>query len=223
MNNYYIEEYSFDCQNENERRKKQLKIAKECLLVANEANFPTDFTDVYNHLFDDENYIILFIKDANNIIKGFSILCNQIGYMECKILHVHGIVLSPEIQSLGYGKKLINYAVLKYKPDVVTAKTHNPRCFNLFKNINNGNNETFPNNMEIPSYVYEIAMSDKFINCVDESLIYRNAYPDIKIQQEIDDRNIATIFEHVGNYDAQAVIVIINNYFKSNIRKMIKK
>ncbi len=225
MNDIFIEEYNGCYINEEEKLKKQIKIANECLTIANDAKFPTDFQDVYDHLFEDDSYIILFAKNVLGNIKGFVIACEEKGYNDCDILHIHGIVLSPDIQGNGISKKMINYAVSKYHPDVVTAKTHNPRCFNAFANIDGGNHLFFPNGQPIPDVIRMIVKSDKFINDSDEDLIYRDAYPDEKIQQSKSNPIVDIIFDKVGMYDAQSVVIIINNDIleKSKVKKKERK
>ena len=222
MNDLYIEEYNGVYQNEQEKIKTQVDIANECLKIANDANFPTDFQDVYDHLFEDDSYIILFAKDKEDKIKGFVIACQEEGYHDCKILHIHGIVLGPEIQGRGMSKEIIDYAIDKYKPDVVTAKTHNPRCFNAFASLGGGKYLFYPNNQEIPETVREIVKSDCFINSSDENLIYRDAYPDEKIQQSKTNPLVDVIFDKVGKYDAQSIVVIVNNDIL-NVEKDVKK
>ena len=225
MKNIIIEEYNNYYSNEEEKIKKQVEIANECLVIANDAKFPTDFQDVYDHLFEDDSYIILFAKNLMNKIKGFVIACEEKGYNNCKILHVHGIVLSPDIQGMGISKQIINYAINKYNPDVVTAKTHNPRCFNAFANIDGGGHLFYPNEEPIPDVVKNIVKSDYFINDSDENLIYRDAYPDEKIQQSKNNPLVDTIFSKVGKYDAQSIIVIINNDVleKNKVKKKERK
>ena len=211
INKLVIEEYEKNFTSKEEEAKVQTQIANECLTIANRAKFPTDFQDVSDHLFEDESYIILFVKNHIGSIKGFVIACEEKGYNDCKILHIHGIVLDPDIQGRGISKEVVNYAVKKYQPDVVTAKTHNPRCFNAFANIDGGNHLFYPNGEKIPDTVMEIVKSDYFINNSDEDLIYRDAYPDEKIQQSKNNPLIDIIFDKVKKYDAQSIIVIINN------------
>lgn len=222
MNGLRIEEYNGIYSDEKEKLKTQVKIANECLKIANDAKFPTDFQDVYDHLFEDDSYIILFVKNKEDIVKGFVIACQENGYQDCKILHIHGIVLGPEIQGMGISKELIDYAIEKYQPDVVTAKTHNPRCFNTFASLGGGSYSFYPNDKEIPEVVREIVKSDNFINCSDENLIYRDAYPDEKIQQSKKNPVVDLVFEKVGKYDAQSVVVVVNNDIL-NVEKDVKK
>ena len=212
MEKYRIEEY-VNLNNEEEK----VDIAKQCLNIANQAKFPTDFQDVYDHLFEDDSYIRIFIRNEKDEIKGFAIICNRTVLNDLKIMHAHGMVISPEAQGLGLGKEVINMAVEKYKPDVVTAKTHNPRAFNLLCDLLNNGCEFYPNTKPIPDYIYKIIENDRFIDKVDDGLVYRNAYPDEKIQQTKRKEIINEVFENVGPYDAQAIIVVVNDKVKEKV------
>lgn len=196
----------------------KIKIANECLLVANNAKFPTDFKDVYDHLFENDDYIKLFIRENENI-KGFIIGCLENGYAGYVILHIHGIIIDPSLQGKNISKIALNSLVQQYRPDVVTAKTHNPRCFNAIANLTTEKCQFYPDGeSEIPEIIYNIVKSDQFIDCVDEKLVYRNAYPDEKIMQEYHNGCITKIFENVEKYDAQAIVVVINNKILEEVK-----
>ena len=215
MRKYNIEEYVSSRNDEIEKD----NIARQCLEIANSAQFPTDYQDVYDHLFEDDSYIRVFVKNEFDEIKGFAIICNENVLNNLNIMHVHGIIIHPEAQGLGLAKEVINTAVEKYQTDVVTAKTHNPRCFNMFADILNNGCDFYPNTQPIPSYIYEIVKKDKFIDKADEDLICRDAYPDVKIQQSKRKELVNDVFEKVGPYDAQAIVVVVNKNVKEKTIK----
>ncbi len=202
-------------------------IIKSCLEVANEASFPTDYVDVKEHLFEKEEYMKLFIveKDESNLpnIKGFIVCDSFTGYNDMLFMHCHGIILSPEIQGKSLSKTLVNYAVNRCNPDVVTVKTHNPRCFNTFIDID-GVIDYYPNpEGVIPPEIVELYKTDPFIGVSDENLIYRQAYPDEKIQQSKRNKNIDKIFKKLSPYDAQSIVLILNNEkLQENKKKVLK-
>ena len=111
---------------------------------------------------------------------------------------------------------LVNALVKEYQPDIVTAKTHNPRCFNMFTEINDVK-AYFPNNFEIPEDIYNLVKTDPYIKVVDHDLVFRDAYPDEKIQQEYRNQELKEIFSKVGFFDAQAIVVVLNDS-KLNIK-----
>lgn len=189
-------------------------IIKSCLNIALEAHFSTDYEDVKEHIFGNDNYLKLFIieKSSDNIpiIKGFLVCDCFISYNDIKNLHCHGIILSPEVQGYGLSKDIIDYARFLTNPDVITAKTHNPRCFNSFISLNDIY-DYYPNETGvIPDEIIKLCKANPFISNSDENLICRNAYPDIKIQQTKKNETINLIFEKINPYDAQSIVIILN-------------
>lgn len=189
-------------------------VVYSCLTIANNAKFPTDYIDVKEHLFESDDYIRLFIIDGEDKvpqIKGFLISALENGYNDNVILHCHGIILDPSIQGKGYSKKMVEKAISMTNPDIVTAKTHNPRCFNAFANLE-GAESYYPNEYDdMPDDILEVAKSDEFINVVNENLIYLNAYPDEKIQQSHRNKDLHIVFDRLEPTDAQAIVVVLND------------
>ena len=189
-------------------------IVYSCLSIANNAKFPTDYTDVKEHLFESDEYIRLFIVDTEKkvpTIKGFLISALEKGYNDNTILHCHGIILDPSIQGNGYSKTIVEKAIDMTNPDIVTAKTHNPRCFNAFANLK-GAISYYPNEFnDMPEDVINVARSDEFISNTNENLIYLNAYPDEKIQQSHRNEDLHIVFDRLAPTDAQAIVVVLND------------
>lgn len=201
-------------------------ITKCCLNIANCAQFPTDYDDVREHIFGKDNYLKLFIiEDSNKVIpdiKGFLICDTFYGYNDMKFLHCHGIILSPDVQGLGLSKQIVNHAIILTNPDVVTAKTHNPRCFNSLINID-GAMAYYPNEKNyLPKQILDLARSNPFIEQVDDELIFKGAYPDEKIQQSKRNEKINLIFDRVSLYDAQAIVVVLNDEKLNTKEKTLK-
>ena len=198
-------------------------LINECLTIANDAKFPTDYLDVKEHLFGNPNLIKLFVVDnEEKKIKGFLAADYFKGYNDNNILHCHGIIVHPDVQSMGFSKALVNALVEEYKPDIVTAKTHNPRCFNMFSHIDNVKSY-YPNTHEIPECIYEVVKTDPYICDVNEDLIYVDAYPDEKIQQDYRSDDVKEIFSKIKPNDAQAIVVVINDQKLYNRNKQFIK
>lgn len=226
-NNYKIKEYN-SLLYKNDEVNELLKeyITKSCLNIANSASFPTDYDDVREHLFGKDDYLRLFIVEESKKvvpdIKGFLICDIFNGYNDMKFLHCHGIILSPEIQGLGLSKQLVNHAIELTSPDVVTAKTHNPRCFNSLININ-GTMAYYPNEKDyLPNQILQLARSNPFIEEVDDNLIFKDAYPDEKIQQTKRNEKLNLIFDRVSSHDAQAIVVVLNDEKLKGKAKILK-
>lgn len=198
---------NFEYLSSNSINKDQLvSITKDCLEIANSASFPTDFNDVYSHLFGG-NYELAFLRYGGNI-KGFAVF-DILEINKKIVLHLHGMILHPSAQQIGNTKKLILNKVHECQADFLTFKTHNPRMYAVAKSIASCRENVFPNYIEkIPEYIIEASKRNHFINNCNEDLVVKNAYQDEKIQQPVADSIIMQGFEqHVGKFDAQAVVV----------------
>ena len=161
-------------------RNKQF-VAEQCLSVANAANFPTDFDDVYSHLFGQDDYIVCLALDEEKQIGGFSVFAKL---EEINTLHLHGIVLHPRAQGHGLSTKMVKNIAKEAEMKYLTAKTHNPRVYETLTNLACEAGEFYPKiDTYIPESVYELVRKNEFISMADENLIVREAYPDEKIMQ----------------------------------------
>lgn len=181
-------------------------IASQCLDVANAAQFPTDFDDVFSHLFGDENYKICMAFDENDVLCGFSVFAKL---EEIDTLHLHGIVLHPRAQGKGLSSKMIRTVIENDNPTFLTAKTHNPRMFETLSKFACDQSSFYPNvdNVHIPESIYELVSNNEFVNTADEYLIVRNAYPDEKIAQSFRNEKISSVFKRLNTMDAQVIVV----------------
>ena len=213
---------------EEKAKKQQEEIAISALNIANDAGFPTDYQDVYDHLFENPEYIRLFVLEKNSkVLKGFMIACELNGLYQTKLLHLHGVILHPSIQGNGISRLLLNNAISMTNPDILTAKTHNPRAFNSLASLACYGNEYYPNILrETPKEILEIARNNPFISGVDDELIVRDAYPDIKIQQTYRKEDLRLIFDRLNGRDAQAILVGLCPLIfeeSENVKKLVRK
>lgn len=181
-------------------------IAEECLAVSNAAKFPTDYEDVYEHLFGNEAYHICMLYDSEDRIMGFAIFANL---KEINELYLHGIVLHPQAQGKGLSKMMIEAAIKQVRPMYLSARTHNPRMFEILSSFAVNKMDFYPNfcEDEIPSEIFELVKHNEFTAEADEVLIVRDAYPDEKLTQSFRNENLALIWKRLGKCDAQVIIV----------------
>ena len=183
-------------------------LVNSCLRVCNNSSFLTDYNDVYDHLFGNKNYFKLFLIDNNLEIKGFLVSDLFNGYNNNLILHCHGLIVDKDYQDKGYGKRLVETMIKKYNPDVITMKTHNPRCFELFTSFPY-TLTYYPNlSYEIPKDILSLVKKHPFLNNVNSNLVYEGAYPDIKVWKNAFNKDINKIFMNIDDYDAQAIVVV---------------
>lgn len=183
-------------------------LVNNCLKVCKSASFPTDYKDVYEHLFGNPSYIKLFLINDNLEIKGFLVADYFKGYQDNSILHCHGLIIDSNMQNQGYGKCLVKSLIDKYNPDIVTMKTHNPRCFEVFTSFSD-NLTYYPNwHFEIPLDIKRLVKEHPFLENVNDELVYERAYPDIKVMKDAYNDDINKIFINLGDFDAQAIVVV---------------
>lgn len=222
--NYQVVTYHEDTRKPKYNREKERElITRYCIKVARNATFPTDYQDVYDHLFGNPNYIIQFIVPSlpnahsqaiyqpEMEILGFLVACQFKGYKETTILHCHGIILDPKIQNKGLAKQMVKQLLQQKNPDILTAKTHNPRAFNLFSDAL-ASEVIYPNRTTpTPMDIYHLVKQNPFIANSDDKLIVRNAYPDEKLQQDYRNRSLEELFANVNPRDAQSIVVVYHS------------
>ena len=183
-------------------------VTKQCLKIANSADFPTDYQDMYEHLFGNENAELYMVMNENGKIYGFA-TCDNIA--EKSNTYIHGIIIHKEIQGLGFGLRLICEIMKRDGNQFLTARTHNPRVYAMMSSVayNSDENMVFPNinSCDIPKDIWSVVGSHPDMVDADKDMIVRNAYPDEKVSQKVRDENIYNIFIKLKPTDAQVVVV----------------
>ena len=190
------------------------QVTEQCLEIANKANFPTDYKDMYEHLFGNENAELYMVLNESGKIYGFA-TCDNIP--ESSNTYIHGIIIHPEIQGIGFGLMLIDEILKKNGNQFLTARTHNPRVYAMMSSVayNGDANMVFPNinSCNIPEEIWSVVASHPDMENADEDMIVRNAYPDEKVSQKVRDENIYNIFKKLSANDAQVVVVCTKKPF----------
>lgn len=185
------------------------KITKRCLEIANAAEFPTDYVDMYEHLFTNEDAELFIILDENDEIYGFA-TCDNIA--EYSNTYLHGIIIHPDIQGRGFSIKLLCEIIKKDNNSYFSARTHNPRVYEMMSRIAY-NGIIFPqaNSENIPKEIWNILSSHSAMKDADKDMIVRKAYPDEKVMQSVINADIYNIFSKLNPKDAQVVVVCTKN------------
>ena len=69
-------------------------VTVRCLEIANAAQFPTDYQDMYEHLFENEDGELFVVMNDSNEIYGFATCDNM---KEHDNTYLHGIIIHPVI------------------------------------------------------------------------------------------------------------------------------
>lgn len=180
-------------------------VTRRCLEIAERANFPTDYEDMYSHLFENENAELFMVINDSNEIFGFATFDYD---KETNTAYLHGIIIHPDIQGMGFSVKLIQEAINKFKNNFLMARTHNPRVYEMMSRVSY-DGIVFPNiNVEeIPLDVWNVVLSNEATKNADENLIVREAYPDEKVIQDVRNKEIQKFFSRLNPRDAQVIVV----------------
>ena len=183
--------------------------------VCQNANFPVDESDVYNHLYGSDGLVSSFLVNDNNEIVGFGVVQNynlEINELSATLAYLHGMVIAKEYQGKGYSTKMLNDLYQCFQSDLFGLRTQNPKMaismLNLFKKIL----------IRIPT------MNDKDLSqCImnkllrsirqispyqdiDDNGIVRNCYPN-QLYSNLDELKIINQNINLKETDALAVIV----------------
>lgn len=184
------------------------KVTKRCLEIANKAKFSTDYKDMYEHLFGNENAELFMVTDENDEIYGFA-TCDNIS--ESSNTYLHGVIIHPDIQGMGFSSKLLREIVKKDGNEFLTARTHNPRIYEMMSKVayNGNENLVFPNvtSKDVPKEIWSVMRSHPAMREADKDMVVRNAYPDEKVMQEVGNKGIYNIFKKLNPTDAQVIVV----------------
>lgn len=180
-------------------------VTRRCLEIAERAKFPTDYEDMYEHLFENENAELFMVINDSNEIFGFATFDYD---KETNTAYLHGIIIHPDIQGMGFSVKLIQEAINKFKNNFLMARTHNPRVYEMMSRVSY-DGIVFPNiNVEeIPLDVWNVVLSNEATKNADENLIVREAYPDEKVIQDVRNKEIQKFFSRLNPRDAQVIVV----------------
>lgn len=182
------------------------QVTTRCLDIANMAKFPTDYKDMYEHLFENESAELFMIMDEKGKIYGFA-TCDNI--VNSSNTYLHGIIIHPDVQGMGFSLMLLREIVKKDGNKFLTARTHNPRVYEMMSRIAYDENSIFPNNIskKYSKEIWNVVYSHPAMINADKDLVVRNAYPDEKIMQRVRNDEINNMFKKLNPTDAQVIVV----------------
>ena len=104
------------------------KIADSAYRVCGNAEFPVEYQDVYEHLFENEQLILKLLMDEENELVGFGVFENYKLTLERQLitmLYLSGMVIDPKYQGRNISKEIIKNAYQQVKTDLVSLRTQN--------------------------------------------------------------------------------------------------
>ena len=183
--------------------------------VCQNAKFPVDESDVYNHLYGSDGLVSSFLVNDNNEIVGFGVVQNyilEINELSATLAYLHGMVIAKEYQGRGYSTEMLRLIYQYFQSDFFGLRTQNPKMamsmLNLFKKIliriptNTGN--------DLPKYVMEellnLIRQIPPYQDIDDNGILRNCYPN-QLYPDLDELKVINSNIDLKENDALAVIV----------------
>ena len=189
------------------------KISKECFETADAIKFGTNYEDVSDHLFCDENSILTFIHDEKGKIKGFAISVNIAINEKESLLHLHGVILSKDLQKKGLLGKITSKNIgniegencwkgISSEVTAISARTRNPA---LYKSVKSMCGEIYPESEldVVTEDIKEVLLANPFVELPkDGTMIKKKAYVLPKPHTDVSDKDTNDLFGGLEENDA---------------------
>lgn len=143
------------------------KIALSAYSICNNAEFPVDYDDVYEHLFGNDNAIIKLLIDSTQNIKGFGVFEKYILQLDTEIttmLYLSGMVIDKQYQGKNISKSIIRNAYNQVNSDLISLRTQNIAMAKSLLNTYSNNIFTIPGNN----------INEQLINCLRKTIPFKN-------------------------------------------------
>lgn len=192
------------------------EIAKKAYSISKSANFPVNYEDVYDHLFSNDEALLLLLINGDNNISGFSVFEKYELLQDNKLismLYLSGMVIEPNYQGNNLSQEIIKQAHKKLKTDLISLRTQNIAMAKAMLNTFRDCLLKVPGciNEQVLSYLRHIR---PFVD-IDQTGVVKNCYYNQLYY------NLNAIKEHFGitleSHDALAVLI------EPNINKQKKK
>ena len=154
------------------------KFADSAYRICGNANFPVEYQDVYEHLFENDSLILKLLLNEENNLAGFGVFENYRLFLESKIitmLYLSGMVIDPRFQGKNISREIIKNAYRKIQADLISLRTQNIAMAKSLLDTFNDNLFVMPGNI-----------NDAILSClrqaspfedIDEYGVIRNCYP----------------------------------------------
>lgn len=154
------------------------KITDLAYRICENANFPVEYQDVYEHLFENDNLILKLLLNEENELAGFGVFENYRLFLESQIiamLYLSGMVIDPKYQGKNISREIIKNAYKQLQSDLISLRTQNIAMAKSLLDTFNDNLLVMPGNI-----------NDGILSClrqaspfedIDEYGVIRNCYP----------------------------------------------
>ena len=153
------------------------KIADSAYKICGNANFPVEYQDVYNHLFENDKLILKLLLDKENNLAGFGVFENYELLLNKEIitmLYLSGMVIDPKYQGKNISKEIIKNAYSKLQTDLITLRTQNIAMAKSLLDVFDDNLYAFPS--EINNLMLSCLRKSEPFRNINEYGVIKNCY-----------------------------------------------
>ncbi len=154
------------------------KIADSAYRICGNAEFPVEYQDVYEHLFENDHLILKLLLNDKNDLTGFGVFENYRLFLKGQIitmLYLSGMVIDPKYQGKNISREIIKNTYNQLQSDLISLRTQNIAMAKSLLDTFNDNLFVMPRNI-----------NDTIVSCLrqvtpfedmDEYGVIRNCYP----------------------------------------------
>ena len=154
------------------------KIADSAYRICGNAEFPVEYQDVYEHLFENDNLILKLLLNEENNLAGFGVFENYRLFLESQIitmLYLSGMVIDPKYQGKNISREIIKNAYKQLQSDLISLRTQNIAMAKSLLDIFNDNLFEMPGN--INGVILSCLRQTSPFEDIDKYGAIRNCYP----------------------------------------------
>ena len=154
------------------------KIADSAYRICGNAEFPVEYQDVYEHLFENDNLILKLLLNEENSLAGFGVFENYRIFLESQIitmLYLSGMVIDPKYQGKNISREIIKNAYKQLQSDLISLRTQNIAMAKSLLDIFNDNLFEMPGN--INGVILSCLRQVSPFKDMDEQGVIRDCYP----------------------------------------------
>lgn len=154
------------------------KISDSAYRICGNANFPVEYQDVYEHLFENDNLILKLLLNEENSLAGFGVFENYRLFLESQIitmLYLSGMVIDPKYQGKNISREIIKNAYKQLQSDLISLRTQNIAMAKSLLDTFNDNLFVMPGN--INDAILSCLRQTSPFKDMDEQGVIRDCYP----------------------------------------------
>lgn len=152
-------------------------IAESAYKICENAEFPVDYQDVYEHLFESDDLILKLLINGENNLVGFGAFENYRLFLDKQritMLYLSGMVIDPKYQGRNISREIIRNAYNQLQSDLISLRTQNIAMAQSLINAFDDNLFVMPGNVNNIILNY-LRQASPFKN-IDEYGVISNCY-----------------------------------------------